>query len=57
VVRLSGIVDSPQSAERAIDRALDTKGVVAVDSNLQYPTESMPPRVYTPEYRPSEPQP
>ena len=52
VVRLSGTVDSPQTAERAIDRALDVKGVVAVESSLQYPTETKAPRRYSPEMRP-----
>lgn len=37
VVRLTGYVQSPQAAERAINTALATKGVIAVDSNLQYP--------------------
>jgi hyperosmotically inducible protein len=53
IVQLRGTVDSPQAAERAIDRALDVKGVAAVDSSLQYPTQTQPPRVYTPEDRPS----
>jgi osmotically-inducible protein OsmY len=37
VVRLSGKVDSEAEAKRAITVALETKGVVAVDSDLQYP--------------------
>ena len=37
IVKLTGYVESPQAAERAINTALATKGVVAVDSNLQYP--------------------
>jgi osmotically-inducible protein OsmY len=38
VVRLSGKVESEAEAKRAITLALETKGVVAVDSDLQYPT-------------------
>jgi hyperosmotically inducible protein len=38
VVRLSGTVDNEAEAKRAIDIALGTNGVVAVDSDLQYPT-------------------
>jgi osmotically-inducible protein OsmY len=47
VVRLTGTVDSPQEAERAIQIALKTKGVVAVDAALQYPTRERPARIYT----------
>jgi osmotically-inducible protein OsmY len=36
IVKLSGTVNGPREAERAIDTALATKGVVAVDSNLQF---------------------
>ena len=36
VVRLSGTVDTERAAERAIDVALGTKGVVAVDSELTF---------------------
>src|SRR5207253_2265197 len=38
VVELSGRVDSEDAALKAIRDALDTKGVVAVDSQLSYPT-------------------
>ncbi len=48
VVRLSGVVSSPRAAQRAIEAALKVKGVQAVDSHLQYPTEQVPPRTYTP---------
>jgi hyperosmotically inducible protein len=48
VVRLSGTVDSPVAAERAIEAALKIKGVDAVDSQLQYPTQRIAPEVYTP---------
>jgi hyperosmotically inducible protein len=48
VVRLTGTVDSSMAAQRAIETALKTKGVEAVDSQLQYPTERVPPRTYTP---------
>ena len=48
IVRLSGTVDSPVAAERAIEAALKVKGVDAVDSQLQYPTERIAPEVYTP---------
>ncbi len=54
VVRLSGTVDSPQTAERAIQTALKVKGVGAVDSQLQYPTERVPAQTFTPP--PSPPQ-
>jgi osmotically-inducible protein OsmY len=37
VVTLSGVVDHPYQAERAIAKALDTPGVVAVTSNLAWP--------------------
>lgn len=47
VVRLSGTVDDPAAAERAIETALKVKGVQAVDSQLQYPTERVPSRTYT----------
>jgi hyperosmotically inducible protein len=53
VVTLSGTVDSPRTAELAIDRTLGVKGVVAVDSSLQYPTRRRPSQLYTPEDRPS----
>jgi osmotically-inducible protein OsmY len=46
VVRLTGNVENEQAAQRAIDLALDTKGVSAVDSQLQFPSgtnESTPP--------------
>jgi osmotically-inducible protein OsmY len=48
VVRLSGTVDNPRAAERAIETALKIKGVAAVDSQLQYPTERVAPRTYVP---------
>jgi hyperosmotically inducible periplasmic protein len=48
VVRLSGTVDSPRAAERAIETALKIKGVAAVDSQLQYPIERVAPRTYVP---------
>lgn len=38
VVRLSGTVESEGVAQRAIDIALETKGVTAVDSDLQFPS-------------------
>ena len=47
IVKLSGTVDGPEAAERAIQTALDVKGVSAVDSRLAYPTQKMAPRVYT----------
>jgi len=47
VVRLSGTVDSPQAAQRAIETALKVKGVGAVASQLQYPTERVPSETYT----------
>ena len=56
IVQLSGTVDSPVAAERAIDRTLGVRGVVAVDSKLQYPTETRPRRIYTPEDRPLPPR-
>jgi osmotically-inducible protein OsmY len=37
VVTLRGTVDSPFEAERAIQRALDTPGVAAVNSELAWP--------------------
>jgi osmotically-inducible protein OsmY len=46
VVTLRGTVDSPASAERAIHTALKVKGVAAVDSHLQYPTEKVEPKIY-----------
>jgi len=46
IVRLSGTVDSPGEAERAIQTALKVKGVAAVDSDLQYPTERVAPQIY-----------
>ena len=48
VVRLSGTVRSPDEAQRAIETALTVKGVDAVDSQLQYPTERVAPQIYTP---------
>ncbi|HEX9105157.1 MAG TPA: BON domain-containing protein [Polyangia bacterium] len=48
VVRLSGVVESPEAAQRAIETALKVKGVEAIDSRLQYPTEHVPSHVYTP---------
>ena len=42
-----GTVDSPQAAQRAIETALKVKGVGAVDSQLQYPTERVPSETYT----------
>jgi osmotically-inducible protein OsmY len=48
VVRLSGVVESPFQAQKAIQDALEIKGVVAVDSNLQYPTGRQAPQIYTP---------
>jgi hyperosmotically inducible periplasmic protein len=56
VVRLSGTVDSAHTAERAIHRALAVKGVVAVESSLQYPTRVNSPRVHTPTGSPREPR-
>jgi hyperosmotically inducible protein len=47
VVRLSGTVETPGEAQRAIQTALKVKGVAAVDSNLQYPTEKVEPKIYT----------
>jgi osmotically-inducible protein OsmY len=38
VVHLAGKVESEAEAKRAITLALETKGVLAVDSDLQYPT-------------------
>jgi hyperosmotically inducible protein len=49
IVRLSGTVDRPETAERAIETALKVKGVTAVDSQLRYPTEEMAPKIYTKE--------
>ena len=48
VVRLSGTVRTPDEAQRAIETALTVKGVDAVDSQLQYPTERVAPQIYTP---------
>jgi hyperosmotically inducible periplasmic protein len=48
IVRLSGTVDSPHEAQRAIETALKVKGVDAVDSQLQYPTERVRSRFVTP---------
>jgi hyperosmotically inducible protein len=48
VVRLSGTVDGPLAAERAIETALKVKGVEAVDSQLQYPTAPVAPQTYVP---------
>jgi hypothetical protein len=48
VVRLGGAVESPAAAQRAIEIALAAKGVVAVDSKLQYPTRPLPQRLYLP---------
>lgn len=42
VVRLTGYVQSPEAAQRAIQTALATKGVVAVDSNLAFPGAAQP---------------
>ncbi len=58
IVRLSGVVDDSYAAERAIDAALKEKGVVAVDSALQYPTTRQAPQIYTPppSYTPSPSQ-
>lgn len=48
IVKLSGTVAGPRAAERAIDTALATKGVVAVDSNLEFPSGARAPSgVYT----------
>ena len=47
VVRLSGTVESPGEAQRAIKTALKVKGVAAVDSQLRYPTEKVEPKIYT----------
>lgn len=38
IVTLTGVVDDPYMAERAIRIALDTPGVTEVRSNLQFPT-------------------
>ncbi len=46
IVRLSGTVQSPFAAQRAIETALKVKGVQSVDSELQYPTERVPARTY-----------
>ena len=40
VVRLIGTVPNPAAAERAINRAIDVKGVDAVDADLKYPRQS-----------------
>jgi hyperosmotically inducible protein len=48
IVRLSGTVDTSREAQRAIETALKVKGVDAVDSQLQYPTERLPSRFVTP---------
>ncbi len=48
IVRLTGTVSSPDEAQRAIETALKIKGVEAVDSQLQYPTERVAPQIYTP---------
>jgi len=42
VVRIVGIVDEPREAERAIRLALETDGVEAVDSNIQYRNQALP---------------
>ena len=59
IVRLSGVVDSPHAARRAIETALKVKGVAAVDSHLQYPTGPVPSQTYTApppqSYAPAEP--
>jgi len=47
IVKLSGTVDGPQTAERAIQTALAVKGVAAVHSELAYPTERVAPKIYT----------
>jgi len=47
IVRLSGAVDSPAAAHRAVLTALDVKGVVEVDSELTYPSEHVKPKIYT----------
>jgi osmotically-inducible protein OsmY len=41
-VRIVGLVDDPKEAERAIQLALDTDGVKAVDSNIQYKRAATP---------------
>ena len=48
VVRLSGTVQSPRAAQRAIETALKVKGVDAVESQLQFPTERVPASTYAP---------
>lgn len=48
VVRLQGAVDSSYAAERAIKRALDTPGVVMVDSELTYPTIANQAKTFVP---------
>jgi len=48
VVRLSGTVGTPEEAQRAIETALNIKGVQAVDSQLKYPSERLPSQLYTP---------
>jgi osmotically-inducible protein OsmY len=57
VVRLSGTVDDAAEAQRAIQIALGTKGVVAVDSDLQFPARKRPARTYYPKDQPPPPAP
>jgi hyperosmotically inducible protein len=47
VVTLKGVVKSEDEAMRAIETALDTDGVVAVDSQLQWPTRAARSRIST----------
>jgi osmotically-inducible protein OsmY len=48
VVTLRGVVDSPGQAEEAIRKALQTPGVVAVDSKLTFPAERKQARTNVP---------
>jgi osmotically-inducible protein OsmY len=48
VVTLKGAVDSAYSAQKAIKRALDTEGVVMVDSQLTYPTMANQSKTFLP---------
>jgi len=48
VVTLRGTVDSSFQAEAAIRRALETPGVIAVSSELQFPEQHNQARTYTP---------
>lgn len=48
IVNLSGTVRSEAEAAKAIQEALDTNGVYAVNSSLAWPTAQAPPSVATP---------